>query len=261
MMDQIQSVSFIGSGNVATHLALALKKAGLHINEIYSQSHENAMALAQKTGGKAIRTIEELDPLVDLYVISIPDGAIKHVMQNFPQVQGIVVHTSGITPVNVLEILPHYGVFYPLQTFSKKSKLDMCSVPFCIEASSKEVLLKLKKVASMLSPSVFEISSDQRQYLHLTAVMVNNYSNYLFRMAFDILETKGIDHTLLMPLIEETISKIKSLHPEVAQTGPARRKDTETIEKHLQLLEEHQDYKELYKIFAQQLTKKYNEQL
>ena len=125
--------------------------------------------MAQKTGGKAIHTIEELDPLVDLYVISIPDGAIKHVMQNFPQVQGIVVHTSGITPVNVLEKLPHFGVFYPLQTFSKQRKPDMSSVPFCIEASSKEVLLKLKKVASMLSASVFEISSDQRQYLHLSS--------------------------------------------------------------------------------------------
>lgn len=260
-MDHIHSISFIGSGNVATHLALALKKAGLKIHEIYSRSHENARALALKTGGKTIRTIEELDPLVDLYVISIPDGVIKQVMQNFPQVSGIVVHSSGITPMNVLEKFPHYGVFYPLQTFSMQRLVDMPGVPFCLEASSDEVLLKLKKLALKLSASVYEINSEQRQYLHLAAVMVNNYSNYLFRMAFDILESKGIDHTLLMPLIEETISKIKSLHPSEAQTGPARRKDTETIEKHLQLLEEHQDYKELYKIFAQQLTKKYNEQL
>lgn len=260
-MDHIYSISFIGSGNVATHLALALKKAGHNIHEIYSRSYENARVLAQKTDGKAIHSIDELDSLADLYVISIPDGAIEHIMQNFPQVAGIVVHTSGITPMKVLEKVLQFGVFYPLQTFSMQRSPDMSSVPFCLEASSDEVLLKLKKLASKLSASVFAINSGQRQYLHLGAVMVNNYSNYLFRMAFDILEAKGIDHALLMPLIEETISKIKSLHPSVAQTGPARRKDTETIEKHLQLLEEHQDYKELYKIFAQQITKKYNEQL
>lgn len=261
MMDQIHSISFIGSGNVATHLALALKNGGFDIREVYSRTYENARTLSKKIESKAIRTIEELDPAVDLYVISLPDGSIKHVVHDFLKVQGIVVHTSGITPMSVLEKRPHFGVFYPLQTFSKQREPDMSSVPFCLEASSVEVLVQLKKVASKISASVFEINSEQRQYLHLAAVMVNNYSNYLFRMAFDILESKGIDHTLLMPLIEETISKIKSLHPSVAQTGPARRKDTETIEKHLQLLEEYQDYKELYEIFAQQLTKKYNEQL
>lgn len=261
MMDQIHSISFIGSGNVVTHLASALKKVGFDIREIYSRTYENALVLAEKVNSKTIREIEELDPAADLYVISIPDGAIEHVMEDFPQVQGIVVHTSGITPMKVLKKLPQFGVFYPLQTFSKLREPDMSSVPFCLEASSDEVLLKLKKVAAKLSAPVFEINSGQRQYLHLAAVMVNNYANYLFKMAFDVLETKEIDHALLMPLIEETISKIKSMHPSVAQTGPARRKDIETIEKHTRLLDEYPDYKELYEIFARQLTKKYNEQL
>jgi len=261
MMDQIQSISFIGSGNVATHLALALKKSGFDIREIYSRTFDNAFVLAQKVNGKAVHSIDKLNTDVDLYVISIPDGAIERVMDDFPEVHGIMAHTSGITPMKVLEKTPHFGVFYPLQTFSKKREPDMSSVPFCLEASSGKVLLKLKKVAAKLSDSVFEVNSDQRQYLHLAAVMVNNYSNYLFRMAFDILEAKGIDHALLMPLIEETISKIKTLHPSIAQTGPARRKDIETIEKHSQLMDEYPDYKELYEIFARQLTKKYNEQL
>lgn len=259
MMDQIHSISFIGSGNVATQLALALRKAGFDIHEIYSRTYGNAQELAQQVGGKAVRTIEELDTVVDLYILSIPDGAIEQVMVGFPKLQGIVVHTSGITPMKVLQKLPSFGVFYPLQTFSKQREPDMSDVPFCLEASSDIVLLKLKKVAAKLSASVFEINSEQRQYLHLAAVMVNNYSNYLFRVAYDILEAKEIDHALLMPLIEETISKIKSLHPSLAQTGPARRRDIKTIEKHTRLLNEYPDYKELYEIFARQLTKKYNE--
>jgi len=110
-----------------------------------------------------------------------------------------------------------------------------------------------------LSESVFEIDSDERKYLHLTAVLVNNYSNYLFKAAYDILEVKNIDHSILMPLIEETISKIKDITPREAQTGPASRNDIKTIEKHLMLLNEYPQYKDLYKIFADQLIKKYNE--
>jgi len=260
-MDHIHSISFIGSGNVATHLAFALKNIGYEIREIYSRTFKNATELASKVNATAIHTINEMDTSADLYIISIPDGAIEHIIEEFPGVNGIVVHTSGITPMKVLDKMHHYGVFYPLQTFSKQRDVNLSNVPFCIEASSGDIFVQLKSVAQKLSGSVYKINSEQRKYLHLTAVLVNNYTNYLYQMAFDILNKKNIDEQLLIPLIEETISKIKSLHPSVAQTGPARRNDLKTIEKHTLLLDEYPDYKELYKIFARQLIKKYNEQL
>jgi len=258
-MDHINSISFIGSGNVATHLAIAIKKAGYDVKEIYSLNHENAIELARKVGCKAIKSIEQIDQSVDLFLIAVPDETIEKVIENFPLVNGIVAHTSGITPMEVLKRVPRFGVFYPLQTFSKQRELDISAVPFCIEASSEEVLIHLKEIAMKLSKSVFEIDSNQRKYLHLTAVLVNNYSNYLFQMAYDILDAKNIGHSILMPLIEETISKIKDITPHEAQTGPASRNDIKTIEKHLMLLNEYPRYKDLYKIFAEQLIKRYNE--
>lgn len=260
-MNQIHSISFIGSGNVATHLAIALKNAGFEIHEIYSRTFENAKKLAGKVNAKAIHTIDEMDTSADLYILSIPDGAIEDFIEGFPIIKGIMVHTSGITPMKALDKMQHYGVFYPLQTFSRQRGVDLSDVPFCIEASSGDIIVQLKSVAQKLSGSVYEIHSEQRKYLHLTAVLVNNYTNYLYQMAFDILKAKNIDEQLLIPLIEETVSKIKSLHPSMAQTGPARRNDLKTIEKHNRLLDEFPDYKELYKIFAGQLIKKYNEQL
>ena len=258
-MDQINSISFIGSGNVATHLAIAVKKAGYDVKEIYSLNQENAIELAQKVGCKAIGSIEQMDQSVDLFLVAVPDETIEKVIKNFPFVNGIVAHTSGITPMEVLNRERQFGVFYPLQTFSKQRELNISAVPFCIEASTDDVLVQLKELAMKLSESVFEIDSDERKYLHLTAVLVNNYSNYLFKAAYDILEAKNIDHSILMPLIEETISKIKDITPREAQTGPASRNDIKTIEKHLILLNEYPQYKDLYKIFADQLIKKYNE--
>jgi len=258
-MDHINSISFIGSGNVATHLAIAVKKVGYDVKEIHSLNQENAIELARKVDCKAIRSIEQMDQSVDLFLVAVPDETIEKVIKNFPFVNGIVAHTSGITPMEVLNRERQFGVFYPLQTFSKQRELNISAVPFCIEASTDDVLVQLKELAMKLSGSVFEIDSDERKYLHLTAVLVNNYSNYLFKAAYDILEVKNIDHSILMPLIEETISKIKDITPHEAQTGPASRNDIKTIEKHLMLLNEYPQYKDLYKIFADQLIKKYNE--
>ncbi len=258
-MDHINSISFIGSGNVATHLATGIKEAGYEVKEIHSLNHENALELARKIGCTAIKYIEEIDQSVDLFLIAVPDETIEKVIENFPLVNGIVAHISGITPLEILKREPRFGVFYPLQTFSKQRELDISDVPFCIEASSDDVLIQLKELAMKLSKSVFEIDTNQRKYLHLTAVLVNNYSNYLFQAAYDILNAKNIDHSILIPLIEETISKIKDITPAEAQTGPASRNDIKTIEKHLMLLSEYPQYKDLYKIFAEQLIKKYNE--
>lgn len=260
-MDQIHSISFIGSGNVASHLAIELMNAGFEIREIYSKTYVNASELARKVKAKAIHNINELDTNADLYIISVPDDEIENIMKDFPRLKGIVVHTSGIMQMTMLDKMHRYGVFYPLQTFSKQRKVTFSEVPFCLEASDEDTLIDLKRLAQKLSTSIYEINSEQRKYLHLTAVLVNNYTNYLYQMAFDILKTKEIDEQLLIPLIEETILKIKSMHPSAAQTGPARRNDLKTIEKHIHLLEEYPDYKELYKIFAKQLIKKYNEQL
>jgi predicted short-subunit dehydrogenase-like oxidoreductase (DUF2520 family) len=246
---------------VASHLAMALKDAGFDIRQVLSEKFSHADALAKKTGAKAIHSFSELDLEVNLCLVAVPDDSIEDVVKPFRQAKGIVAHTSGISPLSVLNSIPNHGVFYPLQTFSKKRKLNISKVPFCIEASSNKVNDHLRKVALKLSSHVYKMSSEQRQYLHLTAVFVNNYSNHLFQVAFDLLNEKEMDHRLLIPLIEETVAKIKALHPKDAQTGPARRNDFETINKHLMLLNDFPDYKELYQIFARQLKKKYNEQL
>ncbi len=258
-MKQIHSISFIGSGNVATHLARAFKMAGFEVKDVFSLHKKHADQLALSIGARPVGLLSELDRDADLYLLAVPDKAVEPVVHAMPRVKGIVAHTSGITPMRVLHHLPKYGVFYPLQTFSKEHNPDISKVPFCIEGSSEEDLQSLKEAAFRLSSAVYEINSERRRYLHLAAVLVNNYTNYLYRMAFDILDKKKMDKSLLMPLIEETFAKITEMHPDKAQTGPARRKDLPTIEKHLLLLEEFPQYKELYTLFAEQIIKKYHE--
>ena len=62
MKNESFNISFIGSGNVATQLALALKKAGHNIREVYSKTLEHSTALASKVGSKAIEDIKSITP-------------------------------------------------------------------------------------------------------------------------------------------------------------------------------------------------------
>jgi hypothetical protein len=73
----------------------------------------------------------------------------------------------------------------------------------------------------------------------------------LYKIANDICETHQVSFEILHPLIKETADKIKVLSPSQAQTGPALRKDAETIKNHLFLLSEKQQ--EIYKIITKSI--------
>lgn len=256
--EQISDVSIIGSGNVATALGIALSNSGINIIEVFSPDINNSKLLANKIGCSFIKNIEELNTVSDLYIIATPDKEISNVVSKFKNTVGIVAHTSGSQPSEILDNFSSYGVFYPLQTFTKNKIVGFNKVPICIEGSDKTTSSLLVRLAKKISNNVVLLNSEQRQYLHLTAVTVNNFSNYLYFQAQSVLNEKGIDFSLLYPLIQETATKISEVNPEEAQTGPARRNDMLIINKHLALLANHPEFKEIYKLLSDQITKKYH---
>jgi predicted short-subunit dehydrogenase-like oxidoreductase (DUF2520 family) len=254
-----KSVVVIGSGNVAWHLAPALHKAGWQVAEVCSRTLSQAEELAGRFRATASDECAEIKPDADFYLLAVPDAKITAVAEAMPAVSGVVCHTSGITPVQVLNRFKNFGVFYPLQTFSKNKPVDLQEVPFCLEASSQEIYSILETLAGQLSRRVYSVSSEQRMKLHLAAVWVNNFTNHLFAQAQSYLEENGLDKELLYPLMRETVDKLQYLPASEAQTGPARRGDRTTLSKHLKMLEDHAELKEVYQLFSRQILKKYHE--
>ena len=257
--NQISTVSFIGSGNVATAMGIALLNAGITILEVFSQNINNSKLLAKKVRCNYVKNIDEINTISDLYIIATPDKEISSVVAKLKNIGGIVAHTSGNQP---LEILignnQSYGVFYPLQTFTKDKSVNFREIPICIEGSDKTTSELLITLAKKISNNVVQLNSEQRQYLHLTAVAVNNFTNQLYYHAYYVLNEKGIDFSLLQPLIRETAAKISEVNPTDAQTGPARRNDETTINNHLELLSKYPEFKEIYKLLSDQIIKKYH---
>ena len=148
-----------------------------------------------------------------------------------------------------------------MQTFSKSREVEFTNIPVCIEGSDETTTNLLIDLAKKISNNVVMLNSEQRQYLHLTAVTVNNFSNLMYNLAHDVLIEKEIDFSLLLPLIQETALKVHIINPSEAQTGPARRNDKSTINKHLELLNNYPDYKEVYRLLSNQLIRKYHDKL
>ncbi|MCB7480420.1 Rossmann-like and DUF2520 domain-containing protein [Christiangramia sediminis] len=250
-------VVIIGAGNVATHLYQCFTKSKqLDVIQVYNRNIQHLDFV--EDASKKVSALDELKE-ADLYLIAIKDEAIGELVAKFNPKNGIVAHTSGTQPLHILSKFDNYGVFYPLQTFSKIKPVNFREVPLCLEANSEDNLEFLKKIASIISNQVFEVNSDQRKALHVSAVFVNNFSNHLFTLASDFCKKEELPFDILRPLIKETVDKLENLDPYSAQTGPALRNDKDTISAHLEMLDG--DRKKIYTILTESIQNLHGKKL
>lgn len=243
------SVVILGTGNVATHMFRAFKAAkNCSVVQVYNHKPESLDEFSKQTS-----TTTDVSKLkqADLYLICLKDDVIQEVAGQIKATSGIIAHTSGSQSILDSE---NSGVFYPLQTFSKASKLDYSKIPFCLEANSEENLNILKSIAQCISNEIFEISSAQRQTLHLAAVFVCNFTNHLYSIGETICKEDDMPFDILRALIEETSRKVQKNSPAKVQTGPAIRKDQSTIKRHLSQLKE-RDHLDIYQLLTQSIIK------
>lgn len=248
-------IVLIGAGNVGHHLGLKLHGAGQEVVQVFSRKRLRAKDLAKKISAKATTSLHQISEEADLYLLAVNDDGIAEVSQKLVEVglsEKLMAHTSGATPMTVFESAgaKRFGVFYPLQTFSKNRQADFSKIPICVEANSEADYFLLKNLAEKLSPNVHRISDEQRSVLHVAAVFANNFSNHLYHIAGDILAKNDMPLDLLIPLIRETVAKLDDGSPAEMQTGPARRGDEATIQRHLNFLKKHPDYAKVYKILT-----------
>lgn len=201
------------------------------------------------------RTLEDLPTDADLYIIAVSDAAVKEVAEKLPETRGIVVHTTGSVPMDVLKSLKcqGYGVIYPFQTISRKRSLPPEKIPLLLEASDAKTLDLIKSVAAEAGFSNIEIAdSEKRRYIHLTGTFACNFTNAMIAVSQKILSASGISQSIIQPLVEETVEKLKNLPAKDAQTGPATRKDLPTLKAHLDLLNQLKMSKEadIYKVIS-----------
>ncbi|WP_291118480.1 Rossmann-like and DUF2520 domain-containing protein [Flavobacterium sp. UBA6135] len=244
------SVSIIGSGNVAQHLIQAFSKSQeVVLVQVFARNKAAVSNLVENH--KIISDFSEFKN-ADVFVIAVSDNAIEAVSSQLPFENSLVVHTSGSSEMNQIHPNNRRGVFYPLQTFTKGKPVDFKEIPICLESEHSSDYETLETLAKSISAVTYSISSQQRKALHVAAVFVCNFVNHLYSIGAEICEESKLPFSILQPLIQETANKIAIKSPDEAQTGPAKRGDTKTINTHLHFLSDENQI-EIYKLITKSI--------
>lgn len=257
MMKKIKSATIIGSGNVASWFAYILHHNGFKIVEIFSRKKD--CSLANRYGATPIHRIVDLSPKSDIYIFSLKDDTYLEILSQFPFHIPLAVHTSGSLSMHIFNpYAQSYGVLYPYQTISKNLDFQTLEVPLCVEGDNVETKELLLSLAQKLSKKVEYVEEKERQALHLAAVFASNFSNALYGIAYDILDQANLDWSLMMPLLEQTLKKTAQMSPIQAQTGPAKRGDSNIMQFHLEQIQD-EKWKAIYNLLSQYIYLKEKE--
>ena len=251
-------IAIIGAGNVATHLALALSVRE-EIVQVMARTEESAQRLVRQIPGDAepVTDYSRLTPDADLYLISVNDDAVASVVDSTPDFPGMWAHTSGDVGAEVFQgKKSRYGVFYPLQTFSRDLPVKMEEVPMFIEGSSHEAEATLCALARTIAGPVEIAGSERRKALHVAAVFACNFANLMWLEADSLLADSGLSVSFFRPLLEATLGKLSTMSPRDAMTGPGRRGDLEVISDHLSRLPEQQ--RRMYAMLSRRILEIYH---
>lgn len=245
-------IGIIGAGNVAWNLVAGLQNSPYEVVQVLSRTLNKARGLAEEFGIAASGTDPTtLQQDLDLVLIATSDHSVPLVAQVYAEYRGsntIFAHTSGSMPLEALAPLgDSIGVFYPMQSFTRGRLTKWRPVPLFLEGSSA-VMVTLDPVARHLSDEVSRMDSAGRLRIHLGAVYINNFTNYLYQQVEEIIQQ---DLKVYAPLIRETLHKALDLGAKAAMTGPARRGDQVTMDKHMQLLSASQA--ELYRTLSSRI--------
>lgn len=250
------SIVFIGAGNLATNLAKTLYYKGFRIAQVYSRTEEAARTLAQAVEAAYTTDLSSVVADEQLYIVSLKDAALIELLPEIVagKEEALWVHTAGSISMDIWKgRVNRYGVFYPMQTFSKQRTVDFSRIPVFVESNSAEDTRFLKDIASVLSERVYEATSEQRKSLHLAAVFTCNFTNHMYALAAGLLNKYQLPFEVMLPLIDETAHKVHELEPRLAQTGPAVRYDKNVIDSHLQMLADEPQMQELYRLISESI--------
>ena len=239
-------IGLFGAGNVGQHLLAAFRKApNVNIVGLWNRHPGKWKAVASDI--PVVDTPEQM-PDADVYILALKDDVLEDFSMHLKGRNVLTVHTSGAMASDILQT-ERKGVFYPLQTFTSGSAVEWTTIPLLVWADDARDLQLLQDLAGRISNNVHVINDSQRAHLHVAAVFTANFTNVMMQIADKITDEAEIPYELLLPLAARNFENLLTNAPYDVLTGPARRGDRKTIEKHLRLLQENgfNDEAEIYR--------------
>ncbi len=254
-----KKIVIVGCGNVAWHIAKQLQKK---FDLLVFNHKANSLLADFKTEFKAQThsSLKNIPVNAEAHFICVNDVSISSVIKTLdklPATAPVLITSGNFDLSSVKTKLRGLSIFYPLQTFTKDDKIKWKETPIIIDAKNPAAILKARVISAHFNKNVIQLDHSQRLKIHLAAVLANNFTNSLFveadKLARSAKRDLGIE--LLLPLIKQGARKLKNMSPKAAQTGPAKRKDTPVIQKHLELLKNNKELKQIYTLLSDLIAK------
>lgn len=262
MMRSGESFSLIGASRVGITLAVRLVEAGFQPHFLFNRTESRLQEVRQWVIFERVshRLSDFITP-TDWLIIAVADDALASVaaaLEQLPLAMKSVkaFHTSGAWTADILAPLraagARTGSFHP--TFSVSSiPLGLERIPGAVIGCEGELQSELIALAGAIGACGIPLEKSQKEILHLGAVLVNNYLALLVAAAHRLCRREGIQtetaRRLLRDCIRQGITTGWSEPLKKYLTGPFIRGDMKTIEKHLALLENDPELKQLYTAF------------
>lgn len=248
----------IGTGNTAWFIGTRLVAAGHTCTGVYGRNNERAALLAEALGTQVYTQLAAITDTADCCIIAISDHAIPEIVQQLSFTKTVLFHTAGAVNIDVLGTsAKHTGVLWPVYSILKTDIPQHRNIPLVWEGNTPEARNLLQSVAGSISDIQYELDSEKRKWLHLTAVLGNNFTNHLFSICEQLCNAQQVPFNILYPIIAQTADRILTQSPVALQTGPARRNDAGTMQKQLAMLAENPYWQDVYRALSASIENMY----
>ena len=249
--------TLVGTGNMAWFLSKNLQATGSRCMGVFGRNKTEATTLAAALNAPILHQLFHIrEGMANCCIIAVADSAVAEVAAKIPLTETVMIHTSGSL---ALDVIPSYNsaALWCIYSIVKNNFPLHRNIPVICEAGTTKAFETVKNIAATFTDIIQQASWHQRQYLHLAAVMSNNFINHLLAVSSEICIENNIPFELLNPIIEQTFQRIQNTNPKETQTGPAKRGDKNTLQRHLLLLQQHPEWQQLYKSISDSIENMY----
>lgn len=244
-------IVLLGSGNLSTFYGHRFQASGHEIIQVLSPDVDHANHLAKQLGCESVSDYAQLNREADMYVLGVRDDVLYTLAQTLQLPNKIIVYGAGAVPLHALSNISERLIcLWCLFSIQKNNLPTLRHFPVVYNASNSNDIAMAKYLAQLLSDATYALNDEQKTDTHLCAVLVNNFTNHLYAMAYELMRESNIDFSLLHPIILDTAQRATQFPPQQLQTGPAVRNDIHTQQEHLALLSKHINFQSVYEAMS-----------
>lgn len=251
--------TIIGNGNIAWFIGNRLVAARHLCKGVFGRNPVSVKSLAESLlcnnfgDLKAAKDVE-----ADICFLAVSDNAVAEIAQTLSYKKTVLIHTAGAVSIDALKgAAPDLAVLWPVYSIPKQNLPSHRNIPIAWEATSPKAEKYALTMAHILTDVLFEANNDQRKWLHLSAVICNNFTNHLLAICERICEEKKLPFSALEPIITQTFERLKHASPAVVQTGPAVRGDSATINEQKEMLAAYPEWQQVYTAITDSIVHSY----